>query len=90
MAKSKSENKGRSKSKEWRTGGKQRKGAAGTRRMSTTSGDGKSEGNPFFAFRVPADVIVPFVAACGSRSQAAEYLRGVMRQRIARRGVVNV
>jgi hypothetical protein len=86
MAKSKS----KSKDKDWRTGGKQRKGAAGTRRMSTTSGDGKSEGNPFFAFRVPADVIVPFVAACGSRANAAEYLRGVMRQRVARKGVVNV
>lgn len=76
----------KSKSKEWRTGGKRRKGVAGTRRMSTKSKEGKSEGNPFFAFRAPADVIGPFVEACGSRAEAAEYLRGVMRQRIARKG----
>jgi hypothetical protein len=83
MAKSKSKSSG------WRAG-KRRKGIAGTRHMSTKSkGGSKSEGNPFFAFRVPADVIVPFVAACGSRALAAEYLRGVMRQRIAR-GKVNV
>jgi hypothetical protein len=63
-----------------------KRGIGNTKRMSTTSRNGKvREGNPFFAFRADAALLSAFVSKCGDRTRAAEYLRGCMRQHVGGR-----
>lgn len=59
-----------------------------TRVMSTRSNVGKKnerkEGNPFFAFRAPADLLSAFVKLHGDRAAACEAIRAHMSKAVAR------